>query len=92
MKIATTHELMAALSRSVQQMTESEKAAIRKKLDGRFKPWEVTEKPMHNDLDTLALNDFDRVFLHDLGIAIPEDARWEIDGDASDASDSEAAE
>jgi hypothetical protein len=37
---------------------------------------------MKNDVDTLALNDFDRDFLRQLKIEIPDDARWEIDADA----------
>jgi hypothetical protein len=36
---------------------------------------------MKNDVETLALNDFDRDFLRQLGIEIPDDARWEIDAD-----------
>jgi hypothetical protein len=47
---------------------------------------------MKNDLDTLALNDFDHDFLRDLGIEIPADARWEVDGDATGSSEPEAAE
>ena len=39
--------------------------------------------------DALALTDHDRNFFHKLGIEIPDDARWELDGDAS--ADSDAA-
>ena len=39
------------------------------------------ESAMKNDVETLALNDFDRDFLRHLGIEIPDDARWEIDAD-----------
>src|SRR6266851_1579612 len=39
--------------------------------------------------DALALTDHDRHFLSELRIEVPEDARWELDGDAS--ADSDAA-
>jgi hypothetical protein len=41
--------------------------------------------------ETLALNDFDRDFLRQLGIEIPDDTRYELDADAVD-SYPEAAE
>ena len=36
--------------------------------------------------DSLALTDFDRDFLQQLGIEIPEDVRWEIDAEETSAS------
>jgi hypothetical protein len=33
--------------------------------------------------ETLDLNDHDRNFLNELGIEVPEDARWPLDGDLS---------
>jgi hypothetical protein len=38
--------------------------------------------------ETLELNDHDRHFLSELGIEVPEDARWPLD---DDSADSEAA-
>ena len=35
--------------------------------------------------DSLALTDFDRDFLQQLGIGIPEDVRWEIDAGETSA-------
>lgn len=34
--------------------------------------------------ETLELNDHDRDFLSELGIEVPEDARWPLDGDSAD--------
>src|SRR5713101_1247992 len=43
--------------------------------------------------DALALTDHDRNFLSELGIEVPEDARWPLDGDTvTGFTDSEAAE
>jgi hypothetical protein len=45
------------------------------------------------DLNSLLLSDFDREFLKSVGIQIPDESPWELDGDAiSDAADSETAE
>jgi hypothetical protein len=91
MTFATRHELMAALIRTVRQMSDVERAQLRKELDRR-----MTGDAMENGLSTLALNDFDRDFVRSLGIQIPEESRWELDGDAvsdpAGSSDCEAAE
>jgi hypothetical protein len=47
--------------------------------------------------ETLDLNDHDRNFLNELGIEVPEDARWPLDADSNDdmttgLADPEAAE
>jgi hypothetical protein len=42
--------------------------------------------------DTLALNDFDRDFLRSVAIQIPEDSRWELDGDAVSEAGGDAVE
>ncbi len=42
---------------------------------------------MKLDNDALALTDYDRNFLSELEIEIPEDARWEIDADATEEID-----
>ncbi len=39
--------------------------------------------------ETLELNDHDRLFLSELRIEVPEDCRWELNGDAT--ADPEAA-
>ena len=36
--------------------------------------------------DSLALTNFDRDFLQELGIEIPENVRWEIDAEETSAS------
>ena len=98
--ILTDQQLHDRLVSWATLLTEAEKSETREAWakwcadrESTAGPWEGIRKSMKNDLDTLALNDFDRDFLRDLGIEIPADARWEIDGgDAPESPHPEAAE
>ena len=44
-------------------------------------------KGLMSDLNSLVLSDFDREFLKSVGIQIPDECPWELDGDSvSDAT------